>query len=73
MTPVADGDDATLYAQLASAYDLEGNINMEALEEMSDAAAHATLTFAMTTSVVSGTARSSSESTSLFKGSHLQR
>ncbi|WP_020389637.1 M20/M25/M40 family metallo-hydrolase [Kribbella catacumbae] len=73
MTPVADGADAALYAQLAAAYDLEGNLNMEALEEMADAAAHATLTFAMTTSAVSGTARSSSESTSLFKGTHLQR
>jgi len=73
MTPVADGAGAALYAQLATAYDLEGNINMSALEEMADAAAHATLTFAMTTSAVSGTARSSSESTSLFKGSRLQR
>jgi Zn-dependent M28 family amino/carboxypeptidase len=73
MTPVADGADAALYAQLDAAYDLEGNINMEALEEMADAAAHTTLTFAMSTSAVSGTARSSSESTSLYKGSLLQR
>ena len=73
LTPVADGADAALYAQLAAAYDLEGNLNMQALEEMADAAAHATLTFAMTTSAVSGTAEASGESTSLFKGSHLQR
>jgi Zn-dependent M28 family amino/carboxypeptidase len=32
-----------------------GNVNTKALDEMSDAAAHATLTFAQTTSAVSGT------------------
>jgi Zn-dependent M28 family amino/carboxypeptidase len=32
-----------------------GNVNTKALDEMSDAAAHATLTFAQTTSVVNGT------------------
>jgi len=35
------------------------NINMQALEEMSDAAAHAVLTFAMTTSAVPGTSKAS--------------
>ncbi|MQA26558.1 MAG: M20/M25/M40 family metallo-hydrolase [Micromonosporaceae bacterium] len=73
MTPVADGDDSTVYAQLNAAYDLEGNINMQAQEEMADAAAHATLTFAMTKSAVGGTAVASSDPGSLFKGSHLRR
>lgn len=36
------------------ACDDDANINMTALEEMADAAAHATLTFAMTTSAVNG-------------------
>lgn len=35
------------------------NINVEALDEMSDAAAHAVLTFAMTTSAVNGTGKAS--------------
>ena len=35
------------------------NVNTLALEEMSDAAAHAILTFAMSTSSVSGTAKAS--------------
>jgi Zn-dependent M28 family amino/carboxypeptidase len=33
------------------------NVNLEVLEQMADAAAHATLTFAMTSSAVSGTAK----------------
>ncbi|HSK39898.1 MAG TPA: M28 family metallopeptidase [Arenibaculum sp.] len=53
------------------------NISWQALDEMSDAAAHAVLTFAMTTSSVSGTAQASAkavESTGmLYKGNHLQR
>jgi len=74
MTPVADGADATLYAQLAAAYKLEGNINMEAQEEMSDAVAHSTLLFAMTTSAVGGTARASGNaSKSLFEGPFMRR
>ncbi len=73
LTPVADGADVTLYAQLNAAYDLEGNINMQAQEEMADAAAHTTLVFAMTTSAVSGAQRAASPTTSPFKGSHLQR
>jgi Zn-dependent M28 family amino/carboxypeptidase len=73
LTPVEDGADAALYAALNAEYDLVGNINMEAQEEMADAAAHATLTFALSTSAVSGTDRAESTSTSLYKGSHVQR
>ncbi|HEX2418186.1 MAG TPA: M28 family peptidase [Micromonosporaceae bacterium] len=73
MTPVADGADADLYAALDAAYDIAGNINMQAQEEMADAAAHATLTFALTTSAVGGTARAASTSNSLYLGSHLRR
>lgn len=73
-TPVRDGADGALYAELNQSYDLEGNINMEALEEMSDAAAHATLEFAMTSSDVSGTGRASEKAGDApeFKGHHAQ-
>lgn len=73
LTPVADGADADLYAQLDAAYDLVGNINMEALEEMADAIAHATLEFAMTKSAVGGTGRASSQTAANHKGHHLVR
>lgn len=74
----ADGFDPALYAALDAAYGgaLEGNINTTALDEMSDAAAHATLTFAMTTSAVSGTAKASSNASANlleFSGSRQQR
>jgi Zn-dependent M28 family amino/carboxypeptidase len=70
-----------LYAALQVAYpgQLDGNVNTLALDEMSDAAAHATLTFAMTGSDVSGASQgggngSPSAATSAeFKGSHLKR
>ena len=45
------------------ACDTIANVSTQAVYEMSDAAAHATLTFAMTTSSVSGTARASSVAT----------
>ena len=41
------------------ACDTIANVSTQALDEMSDAAAHATLTFAMTTSAVNGTEKSS--------------
>ena len=47
------------------ACDTIANVSTQALDEMSDAAAHATLTFAMTTSSVSGTARASSTATNV--------
>lgn len=74
MTPVADGADADLYAQLAEDYDLEGNVNMNALEEMSDAAAHATLVFAMTNSSPGGAkSGGQSEGEATFTGHQLGR
>jgi len=74
-TPVADGADAATYRALREEYDLEGNLNRKALREMSDAAAHATITFAQTTSAVNGTNQDSSTSSSAAKyhGSLLQR
>lgn len=45
------------------ACDTIANVSTQAVDEMSDAAAHATLAFAMTTSSVSGTARASSVAT----------
>lgn len=66
MTPTTDGADADLYEALNEAYggalEFNGaitNVNTLALEEMSDAAAHAILTYAMSTSSVSGTAKAS--------------
>lgn len=52
------------------------NINTRALEELGDAAAHATLTFAQTSSAVSGTDRSSSGSAGSdteYQGHSLRR
>ncbi len=51
------------------------NINMVALEEMSDAAAHAVLTFAMTTSAVPGTSKASSKAIEAteYRGPKAQR
>lgn len=72
MTPVADGADADVYAQLADDYNLAGNINMDAQEEMSDAAAHAALVFAMTESSPGGT-KSSGGTKTEFKGNKMQR
>ncbi|MBB5804171.1 aminopeptidase Y [Saccharothrix ecbatanensis] len=53
-TPVADGADAALYAQLAAGYDLRGNVNAEALDVNADAIATAVITFAFDTSTVNG-------------------
>ncbi len=59
------------------ACDTFDNISLEALDQMSDAAAHATLTFAMTTSAVNGTDKGNSNSTKTveeleFKGNAAQ-
>ena len=66
LDPIGDGADAALYTALNAAYGgaLEyngviSNINTKALEEMADAVAHAVLTYAMSTSSVSGTAQAS--------------
>jgi Zn-dependent M28 family amino/carboxypeptidase len=66
LDPVADGADAALYEALNTAYggELEyngtiSNVNTLALEEMSDAVAHAVLLYAMSTGSVSGTGQAS--------------
>ena len=71
-----DPEKAALYAALDEDNNLVGNASLKALSEMSDAAAHAVLTFAQTTSSVNGTARASDQaksSTMTFKGHHAQR
>jgi Peptidase family M28 len=83
MDPIADGADAGLYEALNAAYggalEYNGvitNINTVALEEMSDAVAHAILTYAMSTSSVNGTAKASPvamEKVGDRLGSHFQR
>ena len=83
MDPIADGADADLYEALNAAYEgaLEyngviTNINTVALDEMSDAVAHAILTYAMSTSSVNGTAKASPvamEKVGDRLGSHFQR
>jgi Zn-dependent M28 family amino/carboxypeptidase len=73
LTPVADGADPALYAQLAAAYNLAGNVNLDALDEMSDAAAHATITFAMTKSAIEGSDKGKSLGHGEFQGSSLRK
>lgn len=83
MDPIADGADADLYEALNAAYggalEYNGtitNVNTLALEEMADAAAHAILTYAMSTSSVSGTAKASPNATlhaGERLGSHFRR
>lgn len=83
LDPVADGADAETYEDLSAAYagalvvdDTISNLNTKALDEMSDAVAHGTLTFAQTTSAVNGTAKGSGAtkaSASKYHGSLLQR
>ena len=48
------------YHQSCDTYD---NVNLDALDEMTDAMAHAILTFAMTTSAVQGTDKGSDKAT----------
>jgi Zn-dependent M28 family amino/carboxypeptidase len=68
LDPIGDGADAGLYEALNAAYDgalefngLISNINTLALEEMSDAVAHAVLLYAMSISSVSGTGQASEQ------------
>jgi Zn-dependent M28 family amino/carboxypeptidase len=68
LDPIGDGADAGLYEALNDAYDgaLEyngtiSNVNTTALEEMSDAVAHAVLLYAMSTGSVSGTGNASDQ------------
>ena len=50
----SDAAKAAIYADLASVYKLEGNVNVAAVDEMADAVAHAVLTYAYDTSSVTG-------------------
>ena len=50
----ADAAKAALYAQLNAKYAMVGNINLKALEEMSDAVAHAVITYAYNTTDING-------------------
>ena len=68
LTPVADGADAETYEDLSDAYAgalvVDGtisNLNTQALDEMSDAVAHGTVTFAQTTSAVNGADKGSGQ------------
>jgi len=83
LDPVADGADADLYEALNDAYGgaLEyggviSNVNTAALEEMSDAVAHAILTYAMSTSSVNGTVKASDRAAQVAgerMGAHFRR
>ena len=83
MDPVGDGADAGLYQALNDAYggalEYNGvitNVNTLALEEMADAAAHAILTYAMSTSSVNGTAQASDRAAAVAGdriGAHFRR
>lgn len=55
------------------ACDTIDNLSTAALDEMSDAAAHATLTFAMTTSAVQGTDKGKALGHGKFQGSNLRK
>ena len=62
LTPLLDPSNAADYAAIEAGYPpgtLVGNLNTQALDEMSDAVAHGTLTFAQTTSAVTGTDKGS--------------
>jgi Zn-dependent M28 family amino/carboxypeptidase len=50
----SDTAKADIYAQLNSVYKLAGNVNLAAVEEMSDAVAHAVITYAFDASSVTG-------------------
>jgi Zn-dependent M28 family amino/carboxypeptidase len=83
LDPIADGADADLYEALNDAYagalEWDGtisNVNQTGLEEMSNAMAHAVLTYAMSTSSVNGTGKASpkaAEKVGDRLGSHLFR
>jgi Zn-dependent M28 family amino/carboxypeptidase len=54
----ASGDERmSQYQQLADEYRMVGNVNMDALEEMGDAVAHAVITYAFDTRTVNGTGK----------------
>ena len=49
------------------------NVNLEALDQMSDAAVHAVLVFAMTNSAIEGTARGSGQYDAEFTAAHARK
>jgi Zn-dependent M28 family amino/carboxypeptidase len=83
LDPISDGASAGLYQALNEAYEgaLEyngviSNVNTVALEEMSDAVAHAVLLYAMSTGSVSGTATASEQAMTTGSerlGAHFKR
>jgi Zn-dependent M28 family amino/carboxypeptidase len=83
LDPIADGADAALYTALNAAYGgalvyngTISNVNTTALEEMSDAVAHAVLLYAMSTSSVSGTGKASAQTIGAESdrlGAHFKR
>jgi Zn-dependent M28 family amino/carboxypeptidase len=73
-TPVADGGDREVYAELFEENDLDGNIAPEALDTNADAIAHAAITYAYDTSSVNGVATASpatKTSAAHARGAHL--
>ena len=73
-TPVADGGDREVYAELFEENDLDGNIAPEALDTNADAIAHAAITYAFDTSSVNGAAQAAQatqKSAAHARGAHL--
>ncbi len=75
-TPIADGGDREVYAELYEENDLDGNIAPEALDTNADAIAHAAITYAYDTSSVNGVARAAKatagqRSAAQVRGAHL--
>jgi Zn-dependent M28 family amino/carboxypeptidase len=73
-TPVADGGDGAVYAELYEENDLDGNIAPEALDTNADAIAHAAMTYAYDTSSVNGAAeatKATKKSATHARGAHL--
>jgi Zn-dependent M28 family amino/carboxypeptidase len=73
-TPVADGGDREVYAELFEENDLDGNIAPEALDTNADAIAHAAITYAYNTSSVNraaNAAKGTQKSAAHARGAHL--
>jgi Zn-dependent M28 family amino/carboxypeptidase len=77
LTPVADGADAALYRDLNRAYGgaltykkVISNVNQRAQEEMSDAAAHAILTFAMQDASVKNNGQGAADAVAVSGSGH---
>ncbi|MGH8828532.1 MAG: M28 family peptidase, partial [Jiangellaceae bacterium] len=62
LSPVADGADAALYAQLEAEYDLYGNLNTFAFDVNADAIATSVLSLAFDASAVNGVPRAPGKS-----------